>query len=315
MTMAEPSLPDRLGRTREERGDQVLYRFANGLAIRTERFGKPDTLRILPLGSPQGALMNHLANFPARVCDRRVLEPFAGSGALGLMALALGARHVDFVDINPRAAEFQRANAELCKLDPARFASVTGDLADFAPARRYDLIVANPPFVPTPDGIVGTITSNGGPDGSRFADMLFGRLDELLEPEGEALVYLLELVRHGQPLAAERLCTQLEHRPVELTPAQAEPTPLAAYRRAYTTLFPDATDAVARWAGGLADRHGPELAVCHYIADVGPRTAAATSCVVREDFAQKFGAAWLVPSQAQDSLAAVRVLENVIPPG
>ena len=314
MTMNEAALPDRLGRTREARGDQVLYRFANGLTIRTERFGKPDALRILPLGSPQGAVMNHLASFPARVRDRRVLEPFAGSGALGLMALALGARHVDLLDINPRAAEFQRASAELSGLDPARFASITGDLADFAPTRRYDLILANPPFVPTPDGIVGAITSNGGPDGSRFADMLFGRLEELLEPEGEALVYLLELVRHAQPLAAERICAQLERRSVELTPAQAEPTPLAAYRAAYTALIPDATDAIARWASHLADRHGPELAVCHYIAHVGPRTTAPTSCAVRENFAQKFGVAWLVPSQAQDQLAAARVLENVVPP-
>jgi hypothetical protein len=314
MTTDEAGLPDRLGRTREERGDQVLYRFANGLTICTERFGKPDALRILPLGSPQGALMNHLASFPARVRDRRVLEPFAGSGALGFMALALGARHVDFVDINPRAAEFQRASAELSKMEPARFASITGDLADFAPHHRYDLIVANPPFVPTPDGVAGAITSNGGPDGSRFADMLFGRLEQLLDPDGEALVYLLELVRHGQPLVAERIRAQLEHRAVELSPAQAEPTPLAAYRAAYVALFPDATDAIARWASALTDRHGPELAVCHYIAHVGSRAAAPTSCVVRDNFAQKFGAAWLVPSQAQDQLAAVRVLENVIPP-
>jgi hypothetical protein len=57
-------IPDLLGRTREVRGDRVLYRFANGLAIRAETLSKRDRLRILPLGSPQGSLMNHMLNFP-----------------------------------------------------------------------------------------------------------------------------------------------------------------------------------------------------------------------------------------------------------
>ena len=57
-------LPDLLQRRSELRGEEVLYRFANGLTIRAEIGSKRDPLRILGLGSPQGALMSHLANFP-----------------------------------------------------------------------------------------------------------------------------------------------------------------------------------------------------------------------------------------------------------
>jgi hypothetical protein len=83
-------LPDLLGRTSEVHGEEVLYRFANGLFIKTEVWNKADRHRILPLGSPQGSLMNHMLGFPEVVRGKRLFEPFAGSGALGFMALKLG---------------------------------------------------------------------------------------------------------------------------------------------------------------------------------------------------------------------------------
>ena len=110
---------------------------------------------------------------------RTLFEPFAGSGAIGFMALKVGAGHVDFLDVNPRASQFQRENAGLNQFSSSRFTSITGDIADFAPARKYDLMLANPPFVPTPEGIDGTLTSNGGPEGSRFVEILVERLEEL----------------------------------------------------------------------------------------------------------------------------------------
>src|SRR5262245_6667069 len=169
------ALPDLLQYSREFRGDQVLYRFGNGLTINTEIFRKNDKLRILPLGTPQRSLMNHMLNFPEVVKDKEVFEPFAGSGALGFMALKVGARHVDFLDINPRALTFQVENAALNELPQSCYRSIEGDIATFTADRKYELIVANPPFVPTPEGIEGTITSNGGPEGNRFVESLLKR--------------------------------------------------------------------------------------------------------------------------------------------
>jgi hypothetical protein len=305
------TLPDRLRQTREVSGEEILYRFANGLVIRTEVMHKDDTLRILPLGSPQGSLMNHLASFPETVRDRRVFEPFAGSGALGLMALATGAQHVTFLDINPRAKAFHRANAEASGLSADGVRSFTGDIASFTPERPFDLLLANPPFVPTPDALDGTLTSNGGPEGSRFVEILLDRLDALLEPAGRALIYVFQLVRNGRPLIAERL--DALDRPVWVTPSQARAIPLEDYGKAYDVLFPRATAATRAWMAERVRRHGEGLALSHYVVEIGPRSPEEAGCVLRGDFAERFGAAFLVPSENVAELALGRVFENFVP--
>lgn len=309
------TLRDLLQQTREPSGDEVVYRFANGLTIKTEIFNKSDRLRILPLGTPQGSLMNHMLHFPETVRDRHVLEPFAGSGALGFMALKTGARHVDFLDINPRASDFHRQNAALSQVSSSRFTSIEGDIATFAPQRKYDLIIANPPFVPTPAGIEGTITSNGGPEGNRFVEILLERLEALLEPSGQALIYIFQLVKHDSPLVVDLLARTVKDRSVELTPSQARPTSFETYCRAYSQLFASAATAVERWRSDMLRRHGNGLTLCHYIVDVGPRSNHPAACVIRDNFAEKFGDSFLVPSESEEELAFGRVWENVVPEG
>jgi len=307
------SLEDRLQLTREVRGDRVVYRFANGLVIETEVFHKSDRLRILPLGSPQGALMNHLSGFPERVRDRSVFEPFAGSGALGFMALALGARHADFLDVNPRAEGFLRANAQANGIPVDRYTSITTDIAQFVPEGRYDLLIANPPFVPTPDGIDGTLTSNGGPDGGRFVRLLLDRIETFLEPSGEALIYVFQPVVEGRPLMLDRLRRLARSRPVQITPCQSRPLPFSMVVDAYRKLFPGAREAIDRWQSDLVGTHGAEVGLCHYVLEIGERSADA-ECVIRNDFAARFGRSFEVPSAAAEELAFGRVFENFVPP-
>jgi SAM-dependent methyltransferase len=306
--------PDLLGRSSETRGGEVFYRFANGLTIKTEVFDKADRLRILPLGSPQGGLMNHLLNFPDVVRGKCVFEPFAGSGALGFMALKIGAERVDFLDINHRAPAFQRDNAAQNQFPSSRFRSIEGDIATFSPRSKYDLILANPPFVPTPDGIDGTITSNGGPEGNRLVEILLARLEEFLKPDGEALIYVFQLVDRQGPLLLNLISRYIDRRSVELTPAQRLPIHFDAYCRAYSQLFPEAAEAIAGWKSRLAAKHGDGLTLCHYVVCVGPRAREETSCVIRENFAEKFGEDFLVPSDDPNALSFGRVLENVVPP-
>lgn len=310
----DTGLSDRLQWTREVSGDQVLYRLEGGLRIRTEVFHKADTLRILPLGTPQGSIMNHLLNFPEVVHGMQVFEPFAGSGALGFTALHAGAPHVDFLDINPRAEEFHRDNAALNDISPERFTSICGDIAEFAPRRPYDLLLANPPFVPTPDGIDGTITSNGGPEGNRFVRIVFERLEELLQPTGRALLYVFQFVRQGRPLIAGLAEEILERRPVALTPCQEHEIPLSTWCASYVRLFPEARAEIERWGTDLEERHGSDLSLCHYIAEVGPRSQDPTVCTMRDDFVERFGEAFLVPSEKVEELAFGRVFENVVRP-
>jgi SAM-dependent methyltransferase len=305
-------LPNLLQRTHEVQDDQILYRFGNGLRIKTEILRKPDRLRILPLGAPQGSLMNHMLHFPAVVHGKDVFEPFAGSGALGFMALKLGARHVDFLDVNPRAVTFQRENAALNHVLASQYSAIEGDIATFIPTHTYDLVLANPPFVPTPDGIEGTLTSNGGPEGNRFVELLVQRLDAYLHPDGQAFICLFQFVRHGAPLVGELLVRHLAHRVVELTPSQARPISFAVYCRSYTELFPEAQAAIARWAGALHGQYGDALLLNHYVAHVGPQTDGPTTYVIRENFPEKYGDNLLVPVRNDTQLSYGRIGENIV---
>ena len=308
------TLPDLIEATSETVGEEVFYRYANGLQIKTEIFFKSDPQRILPLGGPQGSLMNHILNFPDGVRGKRVFEPFAGSGALGFMALKAGAQRVDFLDINSRAAEFHLDNAGLNKFQADQFTSITGDIASFVPQRKYDLILANPPFVPIPDGLEGTLTSNGGSEGSRFVEILLDRLEQFLEPTGRALVYVFQFVREGEPLIFERLGAMAKTRPIELTPTQKHPLPFESYSKAYGQLFPNATGEIEQWRSELVERHGSGLTLCHYIIDIGPRSDGPEACVIRDNFAEKFGANFLVPSENEAELGFSRACENFVPP-
>ncbi len=313
MVAAANALPNLVQWTREQDGDEVEYRFGNGLVIRTEVFHKRDPMRILPLGGPQGAMMNHLLAFPDRVRSLRVFEPFAGSGGLGFLALKAGALHVDFLDVNPRAVEFQDRNAQGNGFGAERFDAIEGDIATFTPVRPYDFLLANPPFVPTPEGIAGTLTSNGGADGNRFVEILLQRLEALLAPGGQGLIYVMQIEVAGRPLVADLIETTITDRDVELTPSQLESVPFDAYTKAYHQLFPQDVPAVEAWRTRLVERHGPELSIGHYVLDVGPRRDGPGACTILDNFAEKFGPDFLVPSERPEEIAFGRVFENVVP--
>lgn len=80
--------------------------------------------------------------------DARVLDLFAGSGALGLEALSRGARQVDFVEMAPASLAAIRAN--VAALGAGESAVVhRADALDFV--RRlgvgaYDVAFADPPY-------------------------------------------------------------------------------------------------------------------------------------------------------------------------
>jgi 16S rRNA (guanine966-N2)-methyltransferase len=78
----------------------------------------------------------------------RVLDLFAGSGALGLEALSRGATHATFVELAPASLEALRAN--IGALDVGGRTTVRrGDALRFAQglaAGEYDIAFADPPY-------------------------------------------------------------------------------------------------------------------------------------------------------------------------
>jgi 16S rRNA (guanine966-N2)-methyltransferase len=78
----------------------------------------------------------------------RVLDLFAGSGALGLEALSRGAEHADFVEVGRRSLEAVHAN--IATLGAGAATTVhRGDALRFIerlPANAYDIAFADPPY-------------------------------------------------------------------------------------------------------------------------------------------------------------------------
>ena len=77
----------------------------------------------------------------------RVLDLCCGAGMLGVIAADLGAEVVA-TDLNPRTAMFTRLNAAL---NGVEIDARVGDGFDPVAGERFDLIVANPPFIISPD--------------------------------------------------------------------------------------------------------------------------------------------------------------------
>lgn len=79
---------------------------------------------------------------------QRVLDAYAGTGAIGIEALSRGAAHVTFVERDRRAADLIAANLARCGVTD-RYAIIRVDFAR-AKARltgaEFDLIVLDPPY-------------------------------------------------------------------------------------------------------------------------------------------------------------------------
>ena len=86
----------------------------------------------------------------SRVVDARVLDLFAGSGALGLECLSRGAQLCDFVDDNRESANVIRNNLKMLGLAGGRV--MEHDVFQFLRMHNssYDLVFADPPYFKNP---------------------------------------------------------------------------------------------------------------------------------------------------------------------
>ena len=116
----------------------------------------PKTSATHPMGERERmAIFNRLRD---EIPGRRVLDAFAGSGAIGIEAISLGASHVDFMEIHPKAIKAIKNN--LTKLQCADRAGILR-----APDGEYGIIFADPPYDKPQYGIVAALISHLVPGG------------------------------------------------------------------------------------------------------------------------------------------------------
>lgn len=117
-----------------------------------------------------------------------LLEIGTGTGALALSAAARGAR-VTAVDVSWRAVATARLNGLRRRL-PLHV--LHGDFADRTRGRRFDMLLTNPPYVPSPEPAVPSHGPqrawDAGSDGRHVIDRICAGAPALLRPGGVLLM-------------------------------------------------------------------------------------------------------------------------------
>ncbi len=131
-------------------------------------------------------LARHMAVRP----DDVVLDLGTGVGFLGILAARTVARVVA-TDVVPASVECARANAVLNHL-ANKMEFRAGDLYGPVRGMTFDLILANPPQMPTPPGHDGIkdprlLADDGGTDGWAVLDQVLREAPEHLRPGGRLL--------------------------------------------------------------------------------------------------------------------------------
>ncbi len=133
---------------------------------------------------------------------RRVLELCVGSGFISVAAARAGAR-TTAIDISRLAARTTQFNAWRAGV-PVEVHR--GDLYEPVQGRRFDLIVANPPYVPTTNRRLPRFAPSkawdGGPGGRAVLDRIIDGLPYHLRPGGRALLLHSSLNDDGLTIEA-----------------------------------------------------------------------------------------------------------------
>lgn len=132
---------------------------------------------VYPLGLDSYLLSRALLNPAAE----STLDMCTGCGLHAIFA-AKYSKRVTGVDKNPRAVNFAQFNALLNQVDNVRF--LAGDLYEPIKGEKFDWIIANPPFVPSPDSTL--YFRHGSSSGEGISKRVIAGIPEFLTDNGYA---------------------------------------------------------------------------------------------------------------------------------
>ena len=135
------------------------------------------------------SLLTEVLHEGGYAAGRRVLDIATGTGALALAAVRAGAGSVTAVDVSIRSVAATWINS---RLHGAPVTVRRGDLCEPVPGQHFDLILANPPYVPArthpaPRHRIARCW-DAGPDGRAMLDRLCTDAPALLDPDGMLLL-------------------------------------------------------------------------------------------------------------------------------
>lgn len=127
----------------------------------------------------------------------KVLDLFCGSGCIGIAALKHAPEAlVDFADIEKKHFTGIKKSLRANNIDGKRARYIHSDVLENIGGRKYDYILANPPYIPTAGRAVGkSVLSQepkralfGGKDGLRYIRKILREGKEHMAPGGAMIV-------------------------------------------------------------------------------------------------------------------------------
>ena len=194
-----------------------------------------------------GSDSRHLARCTIRRPVRTALDLCTGSGIHALLASA-HAERVVAVDINPRAVLCTRFNAQASGI--TNLEALAGDLFEAVGGECFDLITANPPFVPSP---LDTLRfRDGGRSGEDIQKRIVAGLPRHLAPGGIAQM-VTELGERDQEPLIHRLREWLSGAPIDIHILRLATHPAAKYAigHAKGDDFETFLGSIEEWYGNL----------------------------------------------------------------
>lgn len=136
-----------------------------------------------------------------RVAGASVLDLCTGSGFLAVTAALHGADRVVAVDVSRRALASVKLNAWLNRV---KVEALCSNLFESVAAQRFDLIVSNPPYVPS-EQVGGPGLQRAwaaGPDGRVFINRICNEVRAHLNPGGVLLLVQNTLIGEKRTIEA-----------------------------------------------------------------------------------------------------------------
>lgn len=139
------------------------------------------------------------------LADARVLDLYAGSGSLGVESASRGAKSVELVEFNDKAAAVCQLNAELVnkvlgskvvKVQRSKVESFMARVAD-AGVDQWDLVFLDPPYPLTEEELT-LVLELLGPRLSGYAVVVVERSARTPEPSWPASLELLSGKKYGE---------------------------------------------------------------------------------------------------------------------
>ena len=103
-----------------------------------------------------------------RMSGARVLDAYAGTGAIGIEALSRGAAHVTFVERDRRAQALIAENAAHCGVPAEAYVIIrasVGRALDDLHAASFDIMIFDPPYDEPIDGVLAAAAERLAPGG------------------------------------------------------------------------------------------------------------------------------------------------------